>query len=73
MKTNRKAYFLDRDEYDIMLTIREQIKGVGTYCPIRAVSGKGRKCIIKEIIASQYPVRDCETCIQNFLNEEYKE
>lgn len=68
--TNRERYITKRDEYDLMMTIRDQIKGVGTYCPIRAVSGKGRKCILKEIIVSQFPVRACETCIQNWLNEE---
>ena len=41
--TNRERYITKRDEYDLMMTIRDQIKGVGTYCPIRAVSGKGRK------------------------------
>lgn len=69
MKTNRKAYFLDRDEYDIMLTIAENIQGAGKYCAIRAVSGTKRPCLT-QYTDEGHIYRDCETCIQNWLNEE---
>lgn len=68
MKTNRKAYFLDRDEYDIMLTIAENIQGAGTYCAIRAVSGTKRPCLA-QYTDEGHIYRDCENCIQKFLNE----
>ena len=73
MKTNRQAYFLECDEYDIMIAIRDNIEGVGTYCPIRAVSGTGRKkpCIMKHDSIGHL-IRDCENCVQQWLNEEYK-
>lgn len=72
MKTNRKKYFLDRNEYDIMMTIAENIQELGTFCPIKAIGGKRPPCKCKHDTRSSLMVRDCETCIQKFLNQEAK-
>lgn len=69
--TNREKYFLKRDEYDIMMTIAENIQGIGTFCPITAVGGKRPPC--KHITQSFLMMRDCKTCVQEFLNEKYTE
>ena len=68
--TNREKYFLKRDEYDTMMTIAENIQGIGTFCPIKAISGKRPPC--KHITQSFTMMRDCKTCAQNWLNEEAK-
>lgn len=68
--TNRERYITKRNEYDLMMTIAENIQELGTFCPIKAISGKARACIITD---SKPPMRDCERCIQKFLNEEVKE
>lgn len=74
MKTNRKKYLLDRDEYDLLMEISNNIKGVGTYCAIRAICGKKykKKCeyIWYKLGSVSRLERDCGTCIQNWLNEE---
>ena len=67
-KTNRHKYFLQRDEYDLMMTIAENIQGIGTFCPIKAISGKRPPC--KHDTPSFLMLRDCKTCIQTWLNEE---
>lgn len=69
--TNREKYFLKRDEYDTMMAIAENIQGLGTFCPIKAVSGKRPPC--KHITQSFTMMRDCETCVQTFLNDESKD
>lgn len=66
--TNRERYFLKRDEYDTMMEIAKNIQGLGTFCPIKAISGKRPPC--KHITQSFLMMRDCETCVQEFLNEE---
>ena len=67
--TNREKYFLKRDEYDTMMAIAENIRDVGVYCAIRAVTGKRRPCLIRYVdVDIEY--RDCEQCIQDFLNED---
>ena len=44
-------------------------RDVGVYCAIRAVTGKRRPCLIRYVdVDIEY--RDCEQCIQDFLNEE---
>lgn len=69
--TNREKYFLKRDEFDTMMTIAENIQGLGTFCPIKAVSGKRPPC--KHITQSFLMMRDCETCVQTFLNDGSKD
>ena len=58
MKTNRKKYFLDRDEYDLMMEIQKRC------CPLWAVTGN----------SPDYCTPDdkerCSNCVQDFLNEE---
>lgn len=68
--TNREKYFLKRDEYDTMLKIAENIQGLGTFCPIKAVSDKRPPC--KHKTQSFVMRRDCKPCIQKWLNEEAK-
>lgn len=69
--TNREKYFLKRDEYDTMMVIAENIQELGTFCPITAVGGKRPPC--KHITQSFTMMRDCETCCQEFLNNEEAE
>lgn len=72
--TNRERYITKRNEYDIMLTIAENISGIGTFCAIRAVCGHGRKrpCEYTQP-KNGILMRDCPSCIQNWLNEEESE
>lgn len=71
--TNREKYITKRDEYDLMMTIAENIQELGTFCPITAVGGKRPPCKCKHIAQCSLMMRDCETCVQKFLNEEYTE
>lgn len=71
--TNREKYFLKRDEYDTMMTIAENIQGLGTFCPITAIGGKRPPCKCKHDTQSSLMMRDCETCTQEFLNKKYTE
>ena len=68
MKTNRKKYFLDRDEYDTMMTIAKVV------CPIWVITGKEPKewDICPHANKDWYEWEDgkCDECIQKFLNEE---
>lgn len=66
--TNREKYITKRDEYDLMMTIAENIQGIGTFCPIKAIGGKRPPC--KHVTQSSLMMRDCETCVQEFLNKE---
>jgi hypothetical protein len=70
--TNRERYIIKRNEYDLMLTIADNISGIGTFCAIRAVCGRKRLC---EYTQSKNGIlmRDCPSCIQKFLNEESEE
>lgn len=70
--TNRERYITKRNQYDLMLTIAENISGIGTFCPIKAISGKKRLCITK-LDDNLRLVRDCEPCVQKWLNEESEE
>lgn len=70
--TNREKYITKRDEYDLMMTIAENIQGIGTFCPIKAIGGKRPPCKCKPDTQSSLMMRDCETCCQNWLNEEAK-
>lgn len=65
--TNREKYITKRDEYDLMMTIAENIQGLGTFCPITAIGGKRPPC--KHVTQSFLMMRDCKTCIQRWLNE----
>lgn len=69
--TNREKYITKRDEYDLMMTIAENIQGIGTFCPITAIGGKRPPC--KHVTQSFTMMRDCETCTQKFLNEQAEE
>lgn len=64
--TNREKYFLKRDEYDTMMTIKANIKH-GHHCPIKAVSGQYEysRCLKYSYI--------CASCCQDWLNEEATE
>lgn len=66
--TNREKYITKRDEYDLMMTIAENIQGIGTFCPIKAIGGKRPPC--KHVTQSFLMMRDCDKCVQEFLNEE---
>ena len=66
--TNREKYKEKRDAYDLMMTIAENIQELGTFCPIKAISGKRPPC--KHITQSFTMMRDCETCCQDWLNKE---
>ena len=68
--TNREKYFLKRDEYDTMMEIAKNIQGLGTFCPIKAISGKRPPC--KHVTPSFLMIKDCKDCIQKWLNEEAK-
>mgnify|MGYP006864460440 CR=1 FL=1 len=68
--TNREKYITKRNEYDLMMTIAENIQGIGTFCPIKAIGGKRPPC--KHDTQSFLMMRDCKTCVQKFLNEEAK-
>ena len=70
--TNRERYITKRNEYDLMLTIAENISGIGTFCAIRAVCGRKRPCEYTQT-ENGILVRDCPSCIQKFLNEESEE
>ena len=77
-RTNRERYILKRNEYDLMMEISKNIKGGGTFCAIRAVSGKGKKrhCLttnVKNGHICRGLYRDCPACIQQWLNEESEE
>lgn len=75
--TNRERYITKRNEYDLMITIAENIQELGTFCAIRAVCGRKhkRKCEYKwrDLGSCSRLERDCERCIQAFLNEEANE
>ena len=70
--TNREHYITKRNEYDLMLTIADNISGIGTFCAIRAVCGRKRPC---EYTQSKNGIlmRNCRSCIQKWLNEESEE
>lgn len=68
---NRERYITKRNEYDLMMTIAENIQELGTFCPITAVGGKRPPCKCKHDTQSSLILRDCETCVQEFLNDEY--
>lgn len=68
--TNRERYFLKKDEYDTMMTIAKNISGIGTFCVIEAIGGKRPLCKGKWDTQSSLMTRDCETCVQEFLNKE---
>lgn len=70
--TNREKYITKRDEYDLLMEISDNIQGTGTYCTIRAVSGTKRPCLT-QYTDEGHIYRDCENCIQKFLNEQYSE
>ena len=78
-RTNRERYILKRDEYDLMMQISDNIQSDGIFCAIRAVSGKRKHCdfdVVKDIDENVVLLkvlnakRNCERCIQQWLNEE---
>lgn len=63
--TNREKYIIKRNEYDLMMTIASNAQNRWwEYCPIRLIGG-GSKVCPKVVIK-----RDCEICVQKWLNEE---
>ena len=70
--TNRERYMIKRNQYDLMLTIAENISGIGTFCAIRAVCGRKHPCEYTQSKNGTL-MRDCPFCIQNWLNEENEE
>ena len=66
--TNRERYITKRDEYDLMMTIAENIQELGTFCPITAPGGKRPPCKCKHATQSSLILRDCETCCQDWIN-----
>ena len=68
--TNREKYITKRNEYDMMMTILEN---GGTYCPIKAISGKySSDRICRKNLANHETIRkSCGICVQKFLNEQY--
>ena len=70
--TNREKYITKRNEYDMMMTILEN---GGTYCPIKAISGKySSDRICRKNLANHETIRkSCGICVQRFLNEEADE
>ena len=68
--TNREHYITKRNEYDLMLAIARNIQQTVIYCPIRAIGAPKRVCILTD---SKPPERDCEGCVQAWLNEDYKD
>ena len=67
-KTNRHKYFLQRCEEETLRIIGYQIQEVGTYCPIRAVSGLKIDCVT--IGESPRLIRYCNACISKWINDE---
>ena len=61
--TNREKYITKRDEYDLMIQIWRRSLG---QCPIEVVGAEKPKCVPD----TDYIHSDCQTCIQNWLNEE---
>ena len=70
--TNRERYIIKRNQYDLMLTIAENISGIGTFCAIQAVCGRKRPCEYTQSKNGTL-MRNCPSCIQNWLNEESEE
>lgn len=70
--TNRERYITKRNQYDLMLTIAENISGIDTFCAIRAVCGRKRPCEYTQSKNGTL-MRDCPSCIQKWLNEESEE
>lgn len=64
---NRERYITHRNEFDLMMEISENISGMGTWCAIEAVSGSSPEC------KTVGDIRDCEGCVQEWLNEEAEE
>jgi hypothetical protein len=62
-RTNRQKYFLQRDEYDILISIRRR---GWHYCPIEIIGADRPVCVPDK----DYIHDDCDTCIQRWLNEE---
>lgn len=60
--TNRQRYIRERNEYDLLVTMREQ--GIDV-CPIKLIGAKMPRCIPTEGYTT-----DCKTCIERWLNEE---
>ena len=67
--TNRERYIIKRNQYDLMMTIAENISDIGTFCAIRAVCGRKRPCEYTQSKNGTL-MRDCPSCIQKWLNEE---
>lgn len=70
--TNRERYITKRNEYDLMLMMKENLTRIGVYCPIDCITGRKPKCRLgyyDETMTMAY--RDCESCIQTWLNEKY--
>ena len=70
--TNRERYITKRNQCDLMLTIADNISGIGTFCAIRAVCGRKRPCEYTQSKNGTL-MRDCRSCIQKWLNEESEE
>lgn len=60
---NRERYILKVNEYDLMMTINDNIKKRPFPCPIYAVSGKLDRCCADFTYI-------CKDCVQHWLNEE---
>lgn len=75
--TNRERYITKRDEYDLMMTMKKNLERIGVFCPIDVITGKKPECETVDKPSMDGTAwalcRDCETCIQKFLNEEYTE
>lgn len=69
--TNRNRYILQKDSYDMMMTIAKIV------CPIWVIIGKEPKewniCPHKAKDWYEWEDHSCEECIQNWLNKESEE
>ena len=72
--TNREKYFNNMDSYDLLLMMKANLERIGVFCPIDVITGKKPECMtvdkpyIDGVASCIY--RDCESCIQKFLNSE---
>lgn len=72
--TNRERYFNRMDSYDLLLQMKANLERIGVFCPIDVITGKKPECMT---VDKPYMdglawalCRDCESCIQTWLNEE---
>lgn len=81
--TNRQKYFLKRDGYDLLLSVKYNVQqpNARCHCPIAIIGGDKPPCKIlidepdiKDYIGDGAVLcrgkLDCKSCIQQWLNEE---